>query len=195
MIFLRSAILFLLALIVAIPAMAQSAPAPFRGFIWGVSPEDVRHFEKAIFYKEDKGSLLFLDQPDEFRRLIRYDFDGGKLWRARYDYVELTLPNSAAVMDRVADLERELTSQYGKPSKQELIWKNRLYANYPQFWARSFLSGDLKFRTEWDFGDTKIVLQSFHDDLYYQLFYTAEKTNAVKMDQSRNILNLPGAKP
>lgn len=195
MIFLKSALLFLLVFLMAMPAMAQSAPAPFRGFIWGATPQDVRHFEKGVFYKEDKGSLFFLEQPDEFRRMIQYDFDNGKLWRARYDYLEFNIPNSAAVMDVFTDLEWALTAQYGKPTKQELIWRSRMYRDYPQFWARSLLSGDLRFRTEWNFGDTRVILQCFHDGLYFQLFYVAEKINAVKMDQSRNILNLPGSAP
>ncbi len=192
MIFLRSVFLFFMAMMMAIPAMAQTAPrADFRNFIWGASPQDVRQFESAVFYKEENGSLFFLEQPDEFRRLIRYDFADGKLWRARYEFVEFNIPDSAAVLDKLADFQASLEKQYGKPTKEQMIWGNRLYRDYPQFWARSLLSGDLKFHTEWVFGSTRVILECFHGDLFFQLYYTAEKVDAGGKDKSRNILKLP----
>lgn len=167
----------------------------FRYFVWGVSPEDVKKFETAGFYKEEGDSLYFLELPGpkDFRRLIRYDFENGKLWRGVYDYQELKNPNPGRFLDMYEDLKRMVSKSYGDPVKVDYIWKNQFYKNYPQFWGRSLLSGDLKFYTEWKTGETKAYLTLAHEKPVYKIVFTAEKAGtAPETVAPDNFLNLPG---
>ncbi len=155
---------------------AQAASFDFRNFIWGVSQEDVLRFETAPFYKQEAGSVFFLEQPDGFRRLIRYDFDSNQLVRAKMEYQDLTLPDGQDILDLYVDEKTHLTKDYGTPPHEEMIWRDKTYANFPKFWARALLSGDLRITSTWILGGTKVTLQTYHDGDFYKLFYTAEKT-------------------
>lgn len=190
----------ILALLCFFPFAAKADPVvdigqgAFRYFVWGVSPEDVKKFETAGFYKEEGGSLYFLELPNpkDFRRLIRYDFEDGKLWRGSYDYQELKDPNPGRFLDMYEDVKRMISKAYGDPAKVDYIWKDPLYKNYPQFWGRALLSGDLKFYTEWDDRGTKAYLTLAYEKPVYKIIFTAEKAGEKPVPAPDNFLNLPG---
>ena len=190
-IFLRrlTVLIFFAVLMVCFAASAKAAD--FRGFIWGVSKEDVRKYERAIFYKEEGDSLYFLLQPDYFRRLIRYDFKDGKLFRARYEYVELFTPQSLDIIARYLDLKDKVSKEYKMQPVEDLEWRDKTYANYPQYWPNAFMGRDLIFRATWAFGNTRVLMETYHEKTYYQLYYQAEQVAAQSKDNDRNILNLP----
>lgn len=159
----------------------------FRHFIWGASPEDVKKFETASFYKEEGGSLYFVEQPGggtDFRRLIRYDFRNGKLWRGNYEYQELSESTTDAVVDRYKLLKSMLASDYGAAPFEQTIWKDKFYRKYPKFWARAILSGDLKLRASWTLPDTRVALNLSAESPYYFLSYTAEQVSANAPDKN-----------
>lgn len=182
-------LLFILALFIATPAMADSTI--FRNFVWGASKDDVRQFESAKFYKEEGDSLFFVEQPDDFRRLIRYDSKDGKLWGARYEYQELFFPNANKVLDRYADEEFLLEKLYGKPLEEKFIWKDRTYRNFPQFWARALFEENLRIETVWQVNDTRITLYCYYDGAIYQLYYTLELAGKKSEPDMRGVLGLP----
>jgi hypothetical protein len=188
--FLRFVFLTLTVLLCAAPAMAQAVPA-FRYFIWDVGREDVRAFETAKWYKDDGESSFYVEQPDEFRRTIRYDFRNDKLWRAQFSYNELQYPTPFMVLDRAAAEQVELEKIYGLPTREEFIWNSPRYRPYPELLGSAFRMGDVRIRTTWELPDSKVVMESYNDGYEYQLYYTAEKLSAPEMDTSRNILNLP----
>jgi hypothetical protein len=173
----------------AAPAMAQSA---YRNFIWGVSPQDVKKFEKAAFYKEENGSLYFLEMRNKTRVLLRYDFQDGKLWRARHEYVELFNSTPHNLLSNILAEEESLSKIYGSPVRQQLIWKDDLYKNYPQFWGRAYGSRDLRFETQWQKDDTQVVLESYRNanDPYYTLGYTVTNAKAVEAQKEDQIFNV-----
>jgi hypothetical protein len=173
-----AAMILLAVIMTAAPrAFAQEG---FRGFIWGVTPSDVRTFETAAFYKEEGGSLYFLERlsRNDFRRLIRYDFRDGGLWRASYEYQEYTHPNSHAALERYEDMVRELSKTYGEPAEDEFLWRDRLYRNHPNLWGRALLSGDLRRRTVWQTEETRVTAQIHMTNPYFFLGYTAEMAKA-----------------
>lgn len=167
---------------------AQAQGVDFRNFVWGVTEEDVMKFETARFYRKEGDSLLFLEQPDKFRRLITYNFKDGKLDNARWEYVELVLPNVQDVVDLYTDMKFRLSKEYGDNYIEEFFWKNKMYAGFPQFWSRAVKSRDLRMQSVWKGKDTSVILQLYYDGYVFQLFYTAEKNDPT---DKRFILNLP----
>jgi len=164
--------LFLLPLLIAAP-QARAAQEVFHHFVWGVSREDVLKFETAVFYQTLDGSLYFVEDGTD-KKVIRYDFQGNKLWRIREYYSELHKPNPQMVMNMLIDVSNRLKSRYGAPQKEELIWKDRTYRNYPQFYARAYGMGDLTFRTTWENDVSVITLESYYDGEFYQLGTTLQ---------------------
>lgn len=188
----RILVVILALLVMPLPAKAEGV---FRDFVWGVSKEDVRRFETAVFYKEEGETLVFLLKPIrtemlQIRPLITYEFKDGGLIAARFEYSELHQPNPQSIVDLYTKHQAELTAQWGESLGEEIVWKDEYYKQFPQFWSRAVRSGDLTFRTRWETPDTNAELRLFHDGLYYRLFYTLAKKTAAK-DPTREIFELP----
>jgi hypothetical protein len=183
-------VLFILLVLMACPVQAQQSGNDFRNFIWGATRADVKQYETAKFYKEEGDSVYFVELPGEndFRRVIRYDFKDDKLWRGEYEFQEYTEPNSLDVLNRYEDYVRELSKQYGEPTQDDFIWKDKTYVRYPHLWGRALLSGDLKRRTVWSTAKTVTEAEIFAQSPYYFLGYGAE---AVQQSPQTNILGGP----
>lgn len=178
-------LMFITILAIAGTANAQIGTI-FRGFIWGVGMDDVRAYEKGIFFEQVENSLVFLENKKGRRSLIRYDFNGDKLWRAKFEYVDLHYSTSQKVLDVVIDEQAKLTRRFGKPVAENLIWKNSRYRNHPKFFTRAYGSGDVTIQTEWQMDDTFVRLESFYSEGAYQLYYTLENRAAQReMDRER----------
>lgn len=195
MIFLRPLLfafgLALTVLVCAFPASAKEI-SPLRHFLWGATPDEVRKFETATFYNKDETSEYYVEPLDGYNRTIRYDFRDGKLWRGYYGYNDLHHPDPLEIMRRAADFELALEQIYGKPTTDELVWKRNEYRDNSRWLAAAMRAGDVRVRVTWMLPGTRVVMESYHDGDFYELYYTAEKYEpSDEMGRSRNILNLP----
>lgn len=197
MIFLRFTVLIIAIVFCAAPALAQET-SPLRRFVWDLTPDEVRKVETGTFYKSEGDSDYYVEPfknfyKPEFYRTIRYDFQGGKLWRGQYSYDALALPDPQLIFDRAADFQIALEKLYGKPSKELLVWKNEKFRRKPRLLGAALREGHLEIRTVWDVADTQVVMRAYNDGTVYQLTYTAEKPGATspEKDKTRNILDLP----
>lgn len=172
--------ILILLTILLMPLSAQAAGV-YRNFVWGVSPQDVRTFEKAIFYKQDDTSLFFLEEKDGRRTLIRYDFKDDKLWRIRFDYVELYTPKSLVVFDLVMAEQDGLTKLFGPPAKEDLIWADKKYRDFPKFWHRALAYEHLTIVSEWKNEQSLVRFEAFHNKKgsFYTIGYTIEDAAAA----------------
>lgn len=155
----------------------------FRGFVWGVGKEDVKRYEKAVFYQEDAHSLTFLEKPSayDYRRLVRYVFDNNKLVSASYEFQELIPPSPEPAIDLYEAMKAAITAGKGKPEREEFLWGDRLYAYYPQFWGRAVRSGDLKIKSTWNLGGEAVgELALGFKTPYYTLAYKAQQRAMAK---------------
>lgn len=167
---------FLLLLIALCLPFAAQAAGIYRNFIWGAGPQDVREFEKAILYGEEDNSISFLEDKNGRRTIIYYDFTDNKLWRIRVEYFELHEANPQMILDLIMDEQKELTKIFGTPSKENMIWKDKTYRNYPQFWHRAFGGRDMRIETEWKTDAAQVHFESYRnkEDQKYTLSYTVE---------------------
>ncbi len=176
-----------------LPLAAKADAVQVRGFIWGVGKQDVRQYEKAVFWEEGDDYLRFFEDIGNYRRVIEYDFRGNRLWRVHYDYSELTPPNPDIVMDMYYDQQRALASLYGEPSADRMTGRSgRSVRVRPENWGRFLYDGDLRLVSAWQILDTRITLQAYGEGQgFYKLFYMAEKAEREE-DRTRQILRLPG---
>lgn len=159
-------------------AMAQGIKPVYRNFIWGASPEDVRKYETAMFY-DDSNGLSFFEDTNIGRMVYRYDFNGGKLWRIRVQYMEFHRPSPKAALDVVADEKQKLEKQYGTPVRDGLVWKDSTWRNAAPWFERGFAMGKVRIETEWQLNDTNILFTAFHNGTFYDLSYRLENKAAV----------------
>ncbi len=155
-----------------IPEIAKASD--FRGFVWGVSRQDVKKYETAIFYKEEAEYIYFIEQPskNDFRRLIRYEFLDNKLIAARYSYEELTTPNPDDIVDFYERFKKKISLSKGSAQDEKFIWRNRIYQRFPEMWNGAIRSGDLKIEAYWRFSkQTSARLSLSFKDSYYRLNY------------------------
>ena len=192
-------LLILITVIFAAISHAHAADAPlqpaqqqftYRNFIWGVGKEDVRQFETAVFYKEEGNSLYFLLRPDQYNRMIRYDFKDDKLVGIRFEVVEFREPISGNVVNMFYDTEQELSELYG-PGKAQALWIGKRYQNHPMYWGRALYGRDLRLKTTWTPPGALVEAQAYYDGIVYQLFYTIVKTQ--DSGPNANAIALPTA--
>ncbi len=166
----------------------------FRGFVWGVSREEVRRFETAQFFEEVEGSLFFIDQADGFRTLIRYDFEDNKLWHARFEYVDAYFPRFPDAMDFLITIEMRLNDTFGTPLQEQLIWRNNQFRNFPDQWGSAVMNGHLDLKVTWEALNTHVALTAFARNLDLKVTYDLEQTgtrNRITMDKERSLLRIP----
>lgn len=190
--------LFILILLLGAPATAQvvvPGQAQFRYFVWGVSPADVTKFETAKYYKTDGDSVYFLERLEkrDFRRVIRYDFQDGLLWRGQYEFQELTYPDPTLILNMYEDIKRQLVGVYGDPVQDDYFWKDKKYLNHPDYWPRALRMGDLRMKTVWEIEGTKATLILERSEPNYNLVYTAEKFDPKEKPKPQPLLNLQPA--
>lgn len=166
-------IVFALLLMGAIPAQAQDGTV-YRGFIWGVSMDDVRRYEWAPFFEQVGDSLVFVQELDGRRSLIQYDFNKDRLWRIKHEYVGLNYSTTDKVLDVVMEDKAMLTARFGQPVSENLAWKYPLYRNHPKFFTRAYASGHVKIEAEWQKGDTIARMYSMKGEEDFDLVYTLQ---------------------
>ena len=166
------------------PALPEiSKDYDFRNFIWGVSRADVKRYETAIPYKEEKNSLYFLERPSkrDFVRIIKYDFVQNSLVSAQYSFQDLTYPRPDTIVDLYEKFKGKISTSFEIKETENFIWREKTYQRYPDYWASAIRSEQLKIESSWDLGNkTKITLTLGFKDGYYQLDYAAAKTQNVK---------------
>jgi hypothetical protein len=157
----------------------------FRGFVWGVSEEDVRNFEKAAFYKEEGDSLYYLEQlsKTDFVRHIRYDFIGNKLVGARYELKNMTFASPETAVDVYDSIKSKIDRARRVRGEESFVWRDKTYLNYPEFWPRAVRNGDLKMRAHWVYADSEQDLSFWFADGRYKILITAQKKGAEVADQ------------
>lgn len=178
--------------------MPEKTDGVFRGFIWGVSKDDVRTYETAAFYKEEPNALFFIERPSEedFSRVIRYDFQDGKLWRVEYSFQELNDPDASVIMNIHEDFKNALKLQYGAPKSEDMLWGNTPYRNHPQLWPRAMLSKALRMKTLWETEGTRVTLENYFIDPDFKLSYIVEDIRVADVvDHTVDVVPAPRTSP
>lgn len=156
----------------------QSEDDLIRGFVWGLSPEIIKEYEKGTFVGEtEDGDLFFLDKIFGVRSTIGYLFKDKKLSK-------ITVFNEkfySQPQDRITDLltlQAILTNRYGEPSREDFIWQNDVEKNFPNNWGWAIYTGDLAIRILWQTKTENIFINLMTKEQYEPKFsLTYERVN------------------
>jgi len=155
----------------------------FREAIWGMSQIQIKALEKGKFIGEDRSSatgLDFLAYAGEAGNLscsIGYLFAEDQLVEGRYLFTAKHV-NKLLFIDDFRKVKESITEKYGKPTKDEVFWRNDLYKNDPSDWGMALCVGHLTFEVVWDMPETVILLQILGDN--YKVSHRLQYTSRLK---------------
>ena len=193
----RFLVLILLSFFVAFPACAQDMVGDVRNFIWGVSKDDVKKFEKVILFEDVDNALFFIDDWDDVKILVGYEFQDDKLFRVSIDFQKPNYPDPAKAVEFYVTRELELDKTLGVKGQQETIWNDYYYANMPNHFPLAVLNGHVELVTKWQTPRSNVTMRMKAEDFNYthRITYESrvlkeERQEAQKQEESP-LLALP----
>lgn len=149
-----------------IPAISKSG---FRETSWGMSQEQVKKIEKSEFMKKkhSKSSgldiLIYNGKVGDLDCIYAYYFAENQLVEGRYVFTEKHA-NNILFIDDFRKVKESLTEKYGKPTKDEVIWKNDLFKSDHSHWGAALGIGHVFFQVAWNTSETLLLLQLSGDN-------------------------------
>lgn len=128
----------------------------FRKTKWGMSKQQVLATETLELVSEREGSLTYMSAILHKKVLIGYSFVKNKLFRGTYLLRE-PHSNKNDFIEDYDDFKQMLTKKYGKPKKDNIVWRNNLFKNDFSQWGTAIGVGHLVYASEWETDSTKIL--------------------------------------
>jgi len=141
-------------------AQTDTTTAPvfdFRQTNWGMSTAQVKSTEKNKPITDKNQMLVYEGQVSGFDCWIGYIFLDDKLVRAKYLFIQEHSNKTDYIQD-YKKIQNILTSKYGEPTADDVLWSNDLYKSDPQEWGMAICIGHLKYYCKWETDATKILL-------------------------------------
>jgi hypothetical protein len=127
---------------------------------WGISREGVLRVEGRPLAREGSGDMEFLRyRRDVFgkRCLISYVLASRRLVSVRVSLLENYADKDRYVAD-YSKIRDYLNGKIGEPRFDNVVWKDRAYAERGETLGTAVTSGSLSLSSEWVFGDTGLRL-------------------------------------
>lgn len=121
----------------------------FRNTNWGMSKEEVKLTEEKKSIYEDDDSLLYKVEIDKYDCYCGYYFLENKLYRSAYIFTEKH-NNKNAYIEDYENLKELLTKKYGKPTWENVNWKDDFYKDIKGNWGLAVARGDLEYLITWE---------------------------------------------
>lgn len=144
-------------------ACAQTLPDPLRNFIWGVSTQDVRHFEESLFIEQNGDHLFYMDEIDlpdayhegnpsgdwqTFKALIDYRFADDALEYVRYDF-PLDTTDPWVMLDQAMTMQLWLDQVFDQQSKPVFQYRDPTKRDDPGRLGWLIIRGEARMRIAW----------------------------------------------
>jgi len=137
-----------------------------------------------LAYKGDVGGLA---------AFIYYNFISGVLHRGEYIFTEKHSNKSLYISD-YREVRKLLTSKYGEPQLDDILWANPLFKDDSSKWGTAVSIGHLMYHAQWETGTTLIDLYLSGDNykISHVLFYVskAHKRAAEEAKRKRKLDDL-----
>lgn len=153
----------------------------FREASWGMTQEQVKKLETSEFFQKQYSKstglniLAYKGQAGELECLIAYYFAENQLVEGRYLFIEKH-SNDNLYIDDFKKVKISLIEKYGKPTNDNIIWRNDLYKDDPEDWGLAISIGHLAYEAVWKSSKTQISLQLLGDNykISHRLGYKSE---------------------
>ena len=165
----------------------------FRNTNWGMSREEVKLTEKRTPDLETDNGLVYKAIIDKYDCYCIYYFLENRLYMSAYRFNEKH-NNKNAYIEDYENLKELLTKKYGKPTWENVDWKDDFYKDIKGNWGLAVSRGDLVYTITWEAPITTVQMRLTGDNYKIDLFiayYSNELEDWVKeiMDK-KSIKNL-----
>jgi hypothetical protein len=135
---------------------APTGPFDFRHTRWGMSRAEVLASEDDDPIYSSNNRLLYATSVIDKRVMLEYHLGNDQLYRTRYVLSESHVVDNKYVAD-YRDIQSVLTAKYGKPKKQENIWKKGVAKRADLQPGVQVAIGNLSMVSSWETPDVLIV--------------------------------------
>ncbi|MCL5036950.1 MAG: hypothetical protein M1269_07545 [Chloroflexi bacterium] len=164
---------------------AEEKKHDFRNVDWGMSKAQVKQAnENMIPTLEDKDTISYSDKVSGLKAMLIFSFVNDKLTSAGY-YFEEEHSNDNDHIDDYQKIGDLLTEKYGKPVKDEVIWKNDLFKNNPQNWGLAISAGQLVLKSKWENENTYLYMTLSGDNYRIAHLLIYQSKEYEHLDQKR----------
>lgn len=158
----------------------------FRKARWGMSKKKVKATEKGKPAFEEGNLLGYKASVAGKDALAGYIFAGDVLVRSAYLF-DIKHTNDTDYITDYKELKKLLTEKYGKPSRDEVIWKDDLYRDKPSKWGMAVATGGLIYFAEWKTGRTEVFLSLMGDnfDIKLKVEYSSNELQKIEEEEKK----------
>ena len=163
----------------------------FRKSVWGMTQGEVKKTEKAEIIDAEADTLCYQGEVAGLDCFVFYYFTDGKLSSSGYGVTEEHM-NKNGYIDDYDKLKTLLSKKYGKPTDDDVIWKNDLYKDDYQDWGFAVSMGQLVYQSAWENEKTRILLYLRGDNFNVFLgikYVSKDMTETIRENREKESLN------
>ena len=125
---------------------------------WGQGPERLRSVVAGPVEREEESALIYLRNMHNHGVLEGYEFRKGSLTRGQYVIIQGPLNGLNEFIDYYTALKQALSSAYGEPRLDRVVWENDLYYALPAYWGVAVMVGHLRYEARWETPEGTLTL-------------------------------------
>ena len=163
----------------------QSEDFTFRKTRWGMSIQQVKQSEPIEPDESKENILLYKINILNKNVFLVYFFVNNKLVRARYVLAE-EHSNKNDFINDYDEFKEIIKKKYGKPVKEDIFWKSRIYKNDPSNYGMAIATGNLIYLSSWKTNDSKIIcfLRGDNFKIYCGVEYLSKELGSLEKEQA-----------
>ena len=165
----------------------------FRNTNWGMSKEEVRLAERRNPDFETDNGLVYKVIIDKYDCYCVYYFLENKLYMSAYRFNE-EHNNKNAYIEDYENLKELLTKKYGKPTWENVNWKDDFYKDIKGNWGLAVARGDLEYTITWEDPITTVQMrltgESYKIDLIIAYYSNELEDWAKEIRDKKSIKDL-----
>ena len=153
----------------------------FRKTKWGMTISEVKALESLKVVREGDNQLTYKTEVARKDVLLLYTFINNQLVSATYLLISPHSNKNDYIQD-YRDFKLILEKKYGKPERDETVWKNELFQDQLSGWGTAVSIGHLVFYSEWETLLTNIRTTVLGDnfDITCGVHYSSKKLKEIE---------------
>ena len=125
---------------------------------WGQGPERLKNVVAGPPEREEQDSLVYLRNLHDHGVLEGYEFRKGSLTRGQYVIIQRPLNALNEFIGYFTAVKRALSTAYGEPESDRVVWDNDLYHPLPDYWGVAVMFGHLRYQATWETPEGTLTL-------------------------------------
>jgi hypothetical protein len=166
----------------------QNTGLSFRKSTWGMNLENVKETEIGNPKYDKDGLLVYSDKISGITCDVVYIFANDQLVRSKYLFKN-EHSNKTDFIEDYNTMKKNLEKKYGPTIFDNPIWKNDLYKSDPDEWGMAIAVGHLKYFSQWETEDTKVLLYLVGENYKINFGIEYESKNLSSLEDQVNSEN------